>query len=52
MTQDQIDGVRAHDRRAKVRYFDQSEQAAKPADPVSPGRPKSGFWSWLSRLWS
>lgn len=52
MTQDQIDGVRAHDRRAKARYFDQSEQAAKPADPLPPGRPKSGIWSWLSRLWS
>lgn len=52
MTQDQIDGIRAHDRRAKVRYFDESKQAAKPADLVPPAKPKSGFWSWLSRLWS
>ncbi|WP_116653331.1 DUF6527 family protein [Pelagibacterium sediminicola] len=52
MTQEQIDGVRAHDRRAKARYFDQSEQAAKPTRSAPPAKPKSGFWSWLSRLWS
>jgi hypothetical protein len=52
MTQEQINGVRAHDRRAKARYFDQSEQAAKPAATLPPAKPKSGFWSWLSRLWT
>jgi hypothetical protein len=51
MTQEQIDGVRAHDRRAKARYFSQPAQTIKSVSPLTPSEPKGGFWSWLSRFW-
>lgn len=51
MTQEQIDGIRAHDRRAKARYFSQPAQPIKSVSSLTPSEPKGGFWSWLSRFW-
>jgi hypothetical protein len=52
MTQEQIDAVRAHDHRAKARYFDKPEQTVNSDPSVEARKPNGGFWSWLSRLWS
>jgi hypothetical protein len=51
MTQEQIDGIRAHDRRVKARHFSQPAQTIKSVSPLTPSEPKGGFWSWLSRFW-
>lgn len=51
MTQEQIDSIRAHDRRAKARYFSQPAQTIKSVSPLTPSEPKGGFSSWLSRFW-
>ncbi len=52
MSQEQINRVRAKDRRVKARYFDPTERPIVRASTAKPDNPKPGLWSWLARLWS